>query len=104
MGIPEPVTRLRAELEQLYGQRLQKLVLYGSYARGEQRAGSDIDVAVVLSGPVEPGMEIDRMVDAVYAVNLEFDTLVSVYPVSVEDFDSLRSPLLINIRREGLAA
>ena len=104
MTIPAPIARLRTELESLYGARLRQIVLYGSYARGEQTAISDIDVAVVLADVVKPGREIDRMMDAVHGVNLAFDTLVSVYPVSERDYATLRSPLLINIRREGVAA
>lgn len=104
MIIPEPIARLRTELENLYGARLRKVVLYGSYARGDQTARSDIDVAVVLAELVEPGREIDRMMDVVQGVNLEFDTLVSIYPVSEQDFATLRSPLLINIRRDGVTA
>jgi predicted nucleotidyltransferase len=39
---------LRAALERLYGERLRGLYLFGSYARGDARAGSDVDVLVVL--------------------------------------------------------
>jgi uncharacterized protein len=77
---------------------------FGSWARSEATSSSDIDVAVVPDGPVQPGLEIDRMIDLVHAVNLEFDTVVSVYPVSTHDYKTVRSPLLINIRREGIAA
>jgi predicted nucleotidyltransferase len=104
MAIPEPAKRLRRQLEGLYGARLRRVLVYGSYARGDHTNDSDIDVAVVLDGPVEPGREIDRMLDVVHGVNLAFDTLVSVYPVSEEDYKALRSPLLMNIRREGVAA
>ncbi len=78
MTLPEPVVRLRGELEQLYGSRLKRLLVYGSNARGEATDASDIDVAVVLSGKVEPGREIDRMLDAVYALNLDFDSRTTI--------------------------
>jgi predicted nucleotidyltransferase len=104
MNIPEPVVKLRDELKRLYGARLRGVVLYGSYARGTHTAHSDIDVAVVLDGDVKPGREIDRMSDAVTDLNLEYSTLISVYPVSSSDYRSRRSPLLINLRKEGIAA
>ena len=50
---------LRAALHALYGDRLTRLVLYGSHARGE--AHDESDVLVVLDGPVQPGREIRRM-------------------------------------------
>jgi len=104
MKTPEPVLKLRSELERIYGARLKRLVIYGSYARGTETADSDIDVAVVLDGEVRPGREIDRMIDTITDLNLEFATLISVFPVSEADFSERQSPLLNNLRREGIAA
>jgi len=39
---------VKSELQTLYGKRLAKLILYGSYARGDYHEGSDIDFLVVL--------------------------------------------------------
>jgi len=104
MKSPEPIVKLRAELERLYGARLKQLILYGSYARGTQTPDSDIDVAVVLDGDVKPGREIDRMIDAITDLNLTYSTLISVYPVSSADYRHRNSPLLNNLRKEGIAA
>ena len=54
------LAQLRAGLEALYGPQLVHLLLYGSQARGEATAESDIDVLVVLQGSVDPGAEIAR--------------------------------------------
>ena len=53
------LTELGDNFRTLYGDRLVRLVLFGSHARGDAVPGSDIDVLVVLRGPVEPGVEID---------------------------------------------
>ncbi len=98
--IDEFVQRARA----LYGDRLLRVVVYGSCARNEATAESDIDLAVVLAGEVVPGKEIDRMIDIVTDINLEHGVLLSVYPVSEDDYANRNSPLLINIRREGVPA
>src|SRR6266498_1758679 len=56
--MPANVKRLLAELkkglEKLYGNRLKGLILYGSYARGDQREGSDLDILVILNGIALP--------------------------------------------------
>ncbi|MFN0014530.1 MAG: nucleotidyltransferase domain-containing protein [Saprospiraceae bacterium] len=39
---------VKAELQRLYGDRLAKVILYGSYARGDFHEESDIDFLVVL--------------------------------------------------------
>ena len=95
---------VKADLRGLYGDRLRDVILYGSWARGEATADSDIDLAVVLQGLVSPGREIDRMIDAITDLNLKHDVLISIYPVSEESYVTVRSPLLINIRREGVPA
>jgi len=76
--------------------------LYGSFARGDATGASDIDLAVVLRGEVSPLDEIDRMIDIVADLNLEHNVLMSVYPVSEDNYSSLNSPILLNLRREGV--
>jgi predicted nucleotidyltransferase len=98
------LSELRERLERLYGPRLLKLVLYGSQARGDAEEGSDIDVLVVLEGPVRPGQEIARTEFEVADVSLAHNAVVACMFVSDEQFEREQSPLLINVRREGVAA
>lgn len=100
--IKDTLDEFRDAIAKLYGQRLKDVILYGSWARGEATVESDIDLLVVLGGEVVPGLEIDRMIDVVTEVNLEHGVLISVYPVSEEDYSTINSPLLMNVRREGI--
>jgi len=93
---------LRQRLEVLYGDRLVQTVLYGSQARGDAEAGSDIDVLVVLKGPLKPGQEITRLGPFLTTLSLEHETLVSCAFVSEERFREEQSPFLMNVRREGI--
>ena len=104
MPTHEIVEEFKRQISQLYGSRLKKVILYGSFARGEGTDDSDIDLAVVLAGEVCPGEEIDRMIDIVFEINLEHNVLISIYPVSEEDYRTVNSPLLMNMRREGIAS
>ncbi len=92
----------RVEAEKLYGKRLKGIILYGSYARGQADENSDIDLAITLAGDVNPGKEIDRIIDIVTEINLRYNVLISVYPVSERNYDTVNSPLLLNLRREGI--
>ena len=47
--------QLRSHFEQLYGDRLTQMVIYGSQARGDAHPDSDIDVLVILKAPVQAG-------------------------------------------------
>ncbi len=76
--------RLVTELNELYGERYQGLVLYGSYARGEADEGSDVDLLLLLEGPVEVGREIRRASAVVSRLSLQADRTLSVIPVSVD--------------------
>jgi predicted nucleotidyltransferase len=97
------VKELRRRLETLYGPRLVRMVLYGSQARGDAESGSDIDVLVVLEGPVSPGEEIARTSDIIAALSLKHSMVLSRAFVSSDRFEREQSPLLMNIRREGVS-
>jgi uncharacterized protein len=96
------LAELRGRFEALYGERLVQMILFGSQARGDAEPGSDIDVLVVLSGQVSPCEEIDRTIEHVADVSLHHNEVVSCVFVSEEQFERERSPLLLNIRREGV--
>jgi len=102
MGIREILREFKEKLEKLYGKRLKSIILYGSWARGDATVDSDIDLLIILEGEVTPGAEIDRMIDIITELNLKHGVLISVVPVSEEDYVTINSPLLINVRREGV--
>jgi predicted nucleotidyltransferase len=102
MRIEQIIKQFADSLKDIYRERLKNVILYGSWARNEASDDSDIDVAVVLSGDVEPCKEIDRMIDIITDMNLEHGVLLSVYPVSQEKYEHLNSPLIINLRKEGV--
>jgi hypothetical protein len=60
-------------------------------------------MTVILKSPISPGDEIFRMGEVKNQINLKYDQLISVLPISKEDFLFKDTPLLENIRREGIA-
>jgi predicted nucleotidyltransferase len=92
---------LRTALEDLYGDRLVRLVLHGSRARGDTHAESDVDVFVVLEAPVEPGREIRRMRDIRTRIGLRYEQALSLLPVSETEYQNQSSAWLANARRDG---
>ena len=91
-----------ARLVEHYGDRLVKVLLFGSQARGDAVPGSDIDVMVVLKGEVSPGEEIEQTGDLVAALSLKYNVLLSTIFRAEEAFYHAQTPLLANVRREGV--
>lgn len=100
--VKQALLELKEKLYRLYGDRLVAVVLYGSVARGEEGEGSDVDVAVVLSGDIQIGVEIDRMSPLVSEIGLRYDITLSVLPIPEIWWRERQSPLLLNLRKEGV--
>lgn len=101
--LAEIVKELRSALRAHYGERLVKAVVYGSQARGDARPWSDVDVAVVLKGPVDRFQEIHRTGELVADLSLKFGTVIHCKFVDEESLARGDRPLLSNILKEGIA-
>ncbi len=93
---------LRQQLTDYYEDKLYKVILYGSHARGEAVDGSDVDVLVVLNGDVHPYQEIVNTEVIISEISLENNTVITCVFVSRDRYETHRGPLLQNIRREGV--
>lgn len=93
---------LRPELEATYGDRLQRVCLYGSCARNQATDDSDIDVAIVLRGPVNRAEERHRMAEAASHLSLRHNCLVTLFFLSEEEYRHPPFAVHRNIVREGV--
>jgi predicted nucleotidyltransferase len=96
------LAELRRHLTALYGERLVDVVLFGSQARGDAVAGSDIDVLIVLKGWVSQFDEVDRTGNFTSDLCLKHDVLISRIFISEDDYLHSQMPFLLNVRREGI--
>ena len=103
-NIREVILKLEQGLRELYGDRYRGLLIYGSYARGEAREGSDVDLLLLLEGPVNPTQEILRVQDVKWPLSLENNLALSVMPVNIEDFKKAKTIFLRTVRREARPA
>ena len=101
-GEIEPLLqKIKKRLEEIYGEKLKHVFLYGSFARGVATEDSDIDIAVVLDKLIDRAREIDRLRDVLYEFGLESGEVISVYPLSKEELENESWPLYYHIR-EGV--
>lgn len=103
MKIKKILAEFKQGLIEIYGNQLVDVLLYGSYARGEQRTDSDIDIAIILKGNIDTFKEIDRITEFSYELSLKYSTLLSIHPLSETDYNLRNSPFILNLREEGIS-
>ena len=89
-------------LKKVYKDNLVKVILYGSKARGDYREDSDIDILVVLKKYKRWDREFKRIFKIVNEICYKYDLLISYVVKLEDDFNKEMSPLLLNVRREGI--
>ncbi len=93
------------EIKRIYGQHLKAVILYGSYARGDYRKDSDIDIMILLD--IED-LEIKKfgheLSDLTYDFNMDND--VDIKPIAKDEehfrYWSMAYPFYANVVREGI--
>ena len=100
------VRKLSGSLRRRYGSALDRVVVFGSTARGTAREGSDIDVLVVLDVPQEQAdWRVEREIRALaLAVELEDDVVFDLKVVAQEGLSGLRghTPFMERVLAEGV--
>ena len=89
-------------LGKAHGKRLLGVVLYGSEARGTAGPDSDIDVLVLLEGPVNYGRDLETNIKALYPLSLQIERPISPKPIDASEYESVECPLYQNAHREGI--
>ncbi len=88
------LSRFLERLEKEYADRIRRVVLFGSRARGDYDPESDIDLLIVVEGD---GIEMGRL--------LAEEDFFSPLFMSIERYQEhqrLRDPLYVNLRRDGI--
>ena len=96
------LARVKAALHAVYGDRLHGVLLYGSQARGEQIPSSDLDILVLLTGPVALGRELRTIIHALYPLQLELGRPIHAMPVDLRDYEAGEYAWYRNAKREGI--
>ena len=98
------LTELKQGLTKVYGDRLKAVYLFGSYARGDSQEDSDLDVMIVLTDYQDYGAEIDQSGELISRLSLESEISISRVIMKEIQWQESDTPLLRNIRAEGVPA
>jgi predicted nucleotidyltransferase len=99
--------RILKELKDIVGEiggnRIVKIVLYGSKARGDYDSKSDIDIAIIVRGLTRELK--NRILDAIADLEVKYLMPISALVISEEDFEFLKKRerrIALDIEREGI--
>lgn len=88
-----------------FGEKIIKILLFGSYARGEQNEDSDIDYVAIVDGDrLDLQNRVKNVWDAMFDISLEKDVVVSPTIVPYDEFEKYKgvSGYYKNIESEGI--
>lgn len=93
---------IRSRLQTAFRERLRGILLFGSEARHEARPDSDLDLMVLLEGPIRLGRDLETIVRALYPVQLELEVPIHAIPVAEASFEAGGYGLYRSAKREGI--
>jgi predicted nucleotidyltransferase len=95
------LAKFRAALNEMYGERIERVLLYGSRARGDASGDSDYDIAVFLKDLSDRWAEADKIAVATTDILRDTGAVIHAMPYPAGAYRD-RTPLMHEIRREGL--
>lgn len=93
------------QVKEYIGENLSSIILYGSYARGDYRENSDVDIMILTQLQDEEIKKIGTTIyDLAYDIELEYDIHISVIIKNREQFEYWEDtlPFYKNVRKEGI--
>jgi len=88
----------------VYGGKIKKVILYGSYVRSQATTDSDIDVLVLVDNSLNPSEVRESLSELLFDILLEESELFSVIVVPEHLYETYNSPFILSVKKEGLVA
>jgi predicted nucleotidyltransferase len=101
---PELRKELREGMHALYGERLKRLCIYGSYARGDAGPESDLDVLIVLGDILSYDTEIERTGQLISELSLKYQVTLSRVFFSLDAWTRPQSSFARRLQAEAVPA
>jgi predicted nucleotidyltransferase len=94
------------QVKKIYGNHLEKIILYGSYARGDATSSSDIDIMILVDlDDLEIKKYADELSDMTYDMNLDYDVMIMPIVKNEKHFNYWLEayPFYNNVSKEGVS-
>ena len=99
------LSRMSEAYRTIYGDEIKKILLYGSYARGDNEKYSDIDIVAIVDGErSDLQSKLTDLWDVSSDLELEYATIVSPTVIPYDEFNKYKDvlPYYKNIENEGI--
>ena len=104
-NVNEEIQKFINEVNKILGDRLKKVILYGSYARGDYNKKSDVDIMILTDLSFEEIEEYrDKISDAAFEIELKTGIILSPVVKNIEKYNTRRKfvPFYKNVEKEGV--
>ncbi len=91
----------KKEVKALTKEKFNGLVLYGSFARGDNVKGSDVDVLLLVKKPLTRKEE-KNLSELTSSISLKYDLVFTCFAYPYEAYLAWETPFLMNVRKEGV--
>ena len=95
--------RIKAYLKQRFGDDIEAVLLYGSYARGNATSDSDVDLLILTKDSLNPSEVRKSLSGLLYDILLEEGELVSVLVIPNSLYNPQSSPFLLQVHKEAIS-
>ncbi len=98
--------RYKEAVSQILGERLKRIILYGSYARGDFKQDSDMDIMILADiQPEEISNLADRIYDITYDFEGKYEMEINPSIQSIQVYEQWKGvyPFFMNIEKDGVA-
>ena len=101
-NLQEVFEKMIPGFQTIFGNVLEKVILYGSVARGTQTMESDVDIAVIVRKYTEDMH--DKMIDLTVDMELEYNKVLSVLLIDYDNFREWEDvlPFYKNMKKDGI--
>lgn len=103
--VKDIVVKLVSCYKQVYGNSLRHVYLYGSYARGDYQANSDVDIVAIVDGErADLQQKLKQVWDCATDLELAYDVIISPTIIPTAEFLEYKRalPYYANIARDGI--